>query len=349
WAIGIGAKPDLNNSEFIFCSFTGQTPTPMSYGIDTYHTTLIQRIDGFQDPSICGETYAIGERMLYRRNFLDTVWYPINFTLGNFESLKAREDNKYVYAGGAEGYTFVLLIRSSDNGTNWEHLNPYCSVYDLDFFGQLDHKIIVTDRFKIMSSSDSGVHWSQIFRTDSLTIQNISYSSDGQRIFVVTNTLFYGLPKTYFFVSSDNGNTWETLQLPIYDLVIDMDIDTEDAIYLASISSGVFRLKFPIVAIEDAKKNFPNEYQLHQNYPNPFNPNTVISYQLPVSGLVSLKVYDILGNEVATLVNEYRPAGKYNVEFHSHSGNVRNLSSGVYFYTIKAGSFVETKKMILLR
>jgi hypothetical protein len=94
-----------------------------------------------------------------------------------------------------------------------------------------------------------------------------------------------------------------------------------------------------------------NEYALEQNYPNPFNPSTVISYQLPVSSGVTLKVYDILGNEIATLVDEYKPAGRYEVEFNtsSHSGNVRNLTSGVYFYQIKANDYVQTRKMILIK
>jgi hypothetical protein len=93
------------------------------------------------------------------------------------------------------------------------------------------------------------------------------------------------------------------------------------------------------------------EYSLGQNYPNPFNPSTVIIFHLPVSNDVTLKVYDVLGNEVATLVNEEKQPGVYEVEFNtsSHSGNIQNLTSGVYFYTLRAGSFVETKKMILLR
>ncbi len=88
----------------------------------------------------------------------------------------------------------------------------------------------------------------------------------------------------------------------------------------------------------------PDEFYLYQNYPNPFNPSTVISYQLPVAGLVTLKVYDLLGNEVATLVNEYRSAGSYEVEFKASS-----LSSGVYFYKLSTGSFTQTKKLILMK
>jgi len=88
----------------------------------------------------------------------------------------------------------------------------------------------------------------------------------------------------------------------------------------------------------------PLKFSLEQNYPNPFNPSTVISYQLPIGGNVTIKVYDILGNEVATLVYEYKPAGRYEVEF-----NPSSLPSGVYFYQLRAGDFVQTKKMVLMK
>ena len=83
---------------------------------------------------------------------------------------------------------------------------------------------------------------------------------------------------------------------------------------------------------------------LYQNYPNPFNPSTTISYKLVSNDYVSLKVYDILGNEVANLVNKYRSAGSYKVEF-----NANNLSSGVYFYRLNAGEITQIKRMILIK
>ena len=91
------------------------------------------------------------------------------------------------------------------------------------------------------------------------------------------------------------------------------------------------------------------KFSLEQNFPNPFNPSTKIKYSIPSVGTrlalsVQLKVYDVLGNEVAILVNEYKPAGNYEIEF-----NASKLSSGVYFYQLKAGSFVETKKMLILK
>jgi len=100
---------------------------------------------------------------------------------------------------------------------------------------------------------------------------------------------------------------------------------------------------------EKFENAIPVNAELFQNYPNPFNPSTIISWQSPVGNHQTIKIYDVLGNEVATLVDEYKPAGSYEVEFNGHSDGGQNLSSGVYFYQLRAGSFVETKKMILMR
>ena len=87
-----------------------------------------------------------------------------------------------------------------------------------------------------------------------------------------------------------------------------------------------------------------NNFKLDQNYPNPFNPSTMINYSIPQSSFVTLKVYDIIGNEIATLVNETKSAGKYDVSFEAS-----NLSNGVYLYSIKTNNFTSTKKMILMK
>lgn len=97
------------------------------------------------------------------------------------------------------------------------------------------------------------------------------------------------------------------------------------------------------VGVEN-EDQIPTQYSLSQNYPNPFNPSTTIYFSVPSSEYVTLKVFDVLGNEVATLINEEKPAGSYQVDF-----KASQLSSGIYFYTINAGSFVETKKMILMK
>ncbi len=90
--------------------------------------------------------------------------------------------------------------------------------------------------------------------------------------------------------------------------------------------------------------NVPSEFKLMQNYPNPFNPSTVISYQLPVSNHVSLKVYDAIGSEVATLVNEVKEAGYYSVSF-----NGSKLSSGIYIARLQSGDKIQLRKMLLIK
>ncbi len=124
-------------------------------------------------------------------------------------------------------------------------------------------------------------------------------------------------------------------------------------------SYGNLITRYNVTDVED--EPIPISFKLYQNYPNPFNPTTIISYQLPVAGKVSLKVFDILGREVATLVDEFKQAGVFNSEFSVHqtnSGQVLNsqLSSGVYFYSLRVSSstnsgqeFHETKKMVLLK
>ncbi|MBU2447260.1 MAG: T9SS type A sorting domain-containing protein [Bacteroidetes bacterium] len=92
----------------------------------------------------------------------------------------------------------------------------------------------------------------------------------------------------------------------------------------------------------------PKEFTLSQNYPNPFNPSTKIQYSLRNAGFVSLKVFNLLGREVATLVNSNQEAGSYTVPFNTSEAKL-NLASGVYFYRLEAGSFVSTKKLILMK
>jgi hypothetical protein len=101
------------------------------------------------------------------------------------------------------------------------------------------------------------------------------------------------------------------------------------------------------VILSDVKKDnssIPETFSLSQNYPNPFNPSTTISYSIPESRIVTLKIYDMLGKEVTSLLNEYKEAGTHSLQF-----NASSLSSGIYIYTIQAGEFRDSKKLVLLK
>ena len=115
-------------------------------------------------------------------------------------------------------------------------------------------------------------------------------------------------------------------------------------ILIGCVIDGVLYGDTTVVGVENNNQMIPNEFVLYQNYPNPFNPSTVISWQLAAGSYVTLKVYDVLGREVITLVNRYYVTGKYKVNF-----NANGLPSGVYFYRLISGSFTASKKLILMK
>jgi hypothetical protein len=151
------------------------------------------------------------------------------------------------------------------------------------------------------------------------------------------------------FVSTDGGGNWQDFNDGLPDAVQGMDLNityTNNVIRVMTHGNGGYERKL-LSQIPTGLEQAPivaSSFKLEQNYPNPFNPSTTISWQLQVDAFVSLKVYDVLGNEVASLVNEEKPAGIYEVEF-----DASTLSSGTYFYRLEAGSFVQTRKMILLK
>jgi hypothetical protein len=115
-----------------------------------------------------------------------------------------------------------------------------------------------------------------------------------------------------------------------------------------AIVRGVMDYMGIVTDVKTSAEIIPTEFELYQNYPNPFNPSTKISFNLPLESFVSIKVYDVLGNEVATLINENKRAGNYEVEFNPFSINYHK-SSGVYFYTLNSNMYSKTKKMILMK
>ena len=167
------------------------------------------------------------------------------------------------------------------------------------------------------------------------------------------------------FTSSDPGidwiNTWKYIEVDLSDAVpswvnpaatLDFPIKWTRT-YLAETNDAKkdngaiyfddFRAHYIATDVDD-EMQMPENFKLNQNYPNPFNPSTTIGFETKSRELISLKVFDVLGTEVATLVNEYKPAGYHSVIFTNNY-----LSSGIYYYQLKAGSFVETKKMLLLK
>ena len=152
-------------------------------------------------------------------------------------------------------------------------------------------------------------------------------------------------PSKVFTIFDLTGYTYSLSQGVGIDSIYDSFDFGENFVTLKGcIIDGVIYGDTTTVGLEGEEKPIANEFRLEQNYPNPFNPSTKIGFRISDRGFVSLKVYDVLGNEIATLINKELPAGEYETEFNGSS-----LPSGIYFYQLKAGESVDTKKMMLIK
>jgi hypothetical protein len=160
---------------------------------------------------------------------------------------------------------------------------------------------------------------------------------EGNTLFVATE--FGGVSR-----STDDGNTWEQINegLPVKSA---SGLAIGDGYLFVGTSASVWRRPLSQIAtsVTDPASS-PQRFRLWQNYPNPFNPSTTIRYELPHAAFVTLKIYNSLGQEVATLLDENRPAGVYTIEFEG-----KNLSSGVYFYRFTSDQFTQTRNMIIVK
>jgi len=183
----------------------------------------------------------------------------------------------------------------------------------------------------------------------------MDYENDGDKDIVTMNSrLETNGISVYLNDGVGNFTTRENCYFPYADgvpwsmIASDFDLDGRTDIAITSTSDSLFvlyNLGGGTVGIQDQEiEEIPASFSLAQNFPNPFNPTTTIQYSLPQAGNISLKIFNLLGEEVKTMADEYQEAGNHSVHF-----NANSLASGIYFYRLQAGSFVETKKMILLK
>jgi len=177
-------------------------------------------------------------------------------------------------------------------------------------------------------------------------------SPNGSEILIKSRSAIY-------YWKRENGETIEEALMDEIQIVPYFPEPQGEAVTWASDSTGYYTISegsfphlyvYPRLIPTDVSRviSLPHNFNLEQNYPNPFNPSTVIRYEIQDVRFVSLKIYDVLGKEVATLVNKEQSAGSYEVEFNP-SADGKEFSSGLYFYKLQSGSFSETKKMLLLR
>jgi photosystem II stability/assembly factor-like uncharacterized protein len=294
---------------------------------------------------------------------------------GSWQTIVAHGSNLFVGAGGGKVYC------SSDSGTQWSpRQTGIPGMYDVHVMSSCGSRVFAgTSAGGVLCSTDAGLSWSQVDAhlgseevwamcvhgatvmflgaygrgpdmgihrsTDAGTtwqkVNNGLTDSTVHALETCGSSVFAGTSGG-LFLSGNEGATWGTYDTGMTDKRIYALAAGGGNLYVGTYSGIVWRRTFSPSAV--TASSAPGLFLLEQNYPNPFNPSTMIKYELPKSAVVRLSVYDLLGREVSILANEKREAGVYEVKF-----DALNLSSGVYFYRITAGTFVQTRKMLLLR
>jgi len=199
--------------------------------------------------------------------------------------------------------------------------------------------------FEMINSDENIIRNFIVFRTNSTINGTITFngSAPGFNLILWAADPDSGTAATF---TDNDGNFVFYVSDKISDYMINLNVPDgfDYNVVTAHPGDSDVLINLTLTDIPENDQNNPIEYSLEQNYPNPFNPATTISYSIPVPGLVQVKVFNIIGKEITTLVNEQKQPGEYNVEF-----NADELPSGVYLYRLQAGDFVKTEKMILLK
>jgi hypothetical protein len=236
-----------------------------------------------------------------------------------------------LYAGDNLGSGVYL---STDNGASWNavglkgRLIESLAISGSNVFAGTDNSAYY--------STDNGASW------NATGLPNIYVNA-----FVISGTnIFAGTYGSGVYLSTDNGASWNAVNSGLMNTYITTLAVSGTNIFAGTYPGGVWKrpLSDMITSVETPSGDIPKNFILNQNYPNPFNPSTTIKYSLPSESKVIIKIYNLLGQEIKTLVNAMETAGNHQITF-----TAGKLSSGVYLYRIQAGDFIQTKKMVLLK
>ncbi|MDP3148502.1 MAG: T9SS type A sorting domain-containing protein [Ignavibacteria bacterium] len=243
------------------------------------------------------------------------------------------------------------MYKTTDGCKTWKKVQTPSSVHILNFYDEnLGLIYTVASNSTVYRTTNGGESWTSVILPDKSWGNDIEFlKNDASKVWLTNyNNLYF---------SNDSGKTWAQQLIPGVSNLKGRDlVFTDNACGWFLCDSMVYRnlqsdRTYPIVKVESEKFS-PVGFLLEQNYPNPFNPSTTISWQLAVGSDVTLKIYDVLGNEIATLVNEVQQAGKHSTTFDATNNNqltTNKLASGIYYYRLLAGQQSQTKGMIYLK
>lgn len=228
------------------------------------------------------------------------------------------------------------VLYSTNNGNSFGFLGSFPSIFIKTIQIAPDNTIYVSDAYGLNRSTDNGLTFEDASVPNNFSsVRAAAVNSNGD--------VFLSKDDRKVFYSHDRGNNWIQINegLPAASYVYSFT-SAHGRIFAGTNNSGV--LVFEDLTAISTKAEQSDDFRLEQNYPNPFNPVTNLEFGISKSGFVSLKVYDVLGKEIKTLVNEMKSAGNYKIEFDG-SG----LNSGVYIYRLEAGNYLSERKMLLLK
>ncbi len=300
------------------------------------------------DVNSSGDLFAaLNTAGIYRRLATDDSWHFISADIPDTNVFSVCVNSNDVVFGG---YRNGFIYKSEDNGEKWIESLSGVQDYTVEYLesaGDYVFAILHNYNYPYQDSSiglythDNGITWHY------LNIGGLGSHANSIN-FYDDSVIIVGTDTSGVFISSDFGNNWISASMGLSDNVIKGIVLNPDGLLLCGTENeGIFMADLNPTAVDDIDDRSMT-FSLQQNYPNPFNPVTKIKYAISQSEIVQLKIYDILGREIKTLLSEFKPTGTYEIEFDATSV-VGGLPSGVYFYRLYAGNYVETKKMLLMK
>ena len=334
WAISIGVGSAKGQPPYVFCSEMGGDVAANSAGMMPSLTPRVSDLDGFPDPSVCGETFAAGGRAVYRRYYGDTTWQAV-FTAtieGAINTVKVRQSHPgTVMLGGADGFAGFLMARSSDFGETWQDISPPGMVFGIDFGGANADTIFAAASHVIFRSFDGGVTWETVFLEGiELHISEILYLHEQGMVYAAGRQNVMD-DAALLLASNDLGQNWDVVPLPDLTTINGLEAGSDEWIYVSTHLDGVYRLRAGTTSTTDAHDRVNAGPQL-RIFPNPVERQIRCQYVLVDAGPVVLDLYNIDGHPVARIEDAIRSAGTHDVQWEASA-----LPAGVYVATLATG------------